>query len=408
MDDGQQIQENLAADLAKGTPEIPNQAPSKNGKRNRVIRYILLFFAFLAIIAFILWWEIFRNHESTDDAYVGGNMVIVNSRVEGSVNAFYADDTDFVEQGRLLVELDPTDYLLNFEQSKVALELAARQVRTLFEEVKQRESDVKLKQAVKSRSLTDFNNRAALVGSEAVSREDYTHSSVDLNVAEASLQLSMHELEGAKAKLGSGPLPNHPLIEKAKNDVRDAYLSLTRCNIYAPVSGFIAKRSVQAGQSLRPATPLLAIIPLEDVWVDANFKETQLEDIRIGQPVELTADMYGRDVYFHGSVVGFLPGSGSVFSLLPPQNASGNWIKIVQRVPVRISLDREQVKKYPLFLGLSVYVKVTTEDTSGPVLAEQRPLQKIMQTDVFDVPFDSLEPMMQAIVESNLQLLTEP
>jgi membrane fusion protein (multidrug efflux system) len=407
MSNCEEIHKNLAADLAD-KPAIVETPPKKNGKRNQIVAYILLFFALVACIAFIVWWMIFRNHVSTDDAYVGGNMVIVTSRQEGSAIAYYADDTDYVEQGQLLVSLDPKDYLLSFEQRKTALELAARQVRNLFEEVKEREAEVALRKATQGRSQIDYNNRMALVGSQAVSKEDYTHSRADLNVAQASLELALHQLEGAKAKLGMGPLQYHPMIEQAKNDAREAYLALKRCSIFAPVSGFVAKRNIQAGLSVKATTPLLAIIPLENIWVDANFKETQLENIRIDQPARITADIYGSDVIFEGRVHGIQGGSGSVFSLLPPQNATGNWIKIVQRVPVRIYLNAEQVRKYPLLLGLSVYARVNVTNTDGLFLSQQVPVEALMKTDVFEIPFDTLDPLLEEIVQNNIGHIESP
>lgn len=400
MTNGEQIQKNLAANLVNEPPV--EKPPSKNGKRNRIIGYILLFFLFLACVAFILWWEIFRNHESTDDAYVSGNMVIVTSRQDGTAIAYYADDTDFVEQGQLLVELDSTDYLLNFEQSKNNLQLAARQVGALYEEVKEREAEVLVRQALHERNLTDYKNRNALIGSQAISREDYTHSKADFDTSQASLDLALHQLAAAKTKLGSGPLWHHPMIEQAKIIAREAYLEVKRCSILAPVSGFIAKRSIQAGQSIKTSTPLLVIIPLDNIWIDANFKETQLENIRIGQSVEVKTDMYGNDVIYKGWVGGIQGGSGSVFSLLPPQNATGNWIKIVQRVPIRIYLNSNQVKEYPLLLGLSVYAKVDVTNVDGVFLAQQATEEALMKTNVFDIPLNQLDAILEKIVEDNL------
>lgn len=401
-----ETQKNLTNDLTEDQ-ELQKVLLKKNEKRNRVVGYFLVFFTLTGLMVFVIWWFVFYNRETTDDAYVGGNMVIVTSRQEGSVIAYYADDTDYVEQGQLLVELDPTDDLLAFEEKKAALEIAARQVREMYEDVKQREADVMLKEAVYHRSLTDYKNRMALVGSEAISKEDYIHSHADLNVAKASLDLSKHQLDAAKSKIGRTSLKDHPLIEQSKVNIREAYLALKRCSIFAPVSGYVAKRNVQAGQSIKTTTPLLAILPLEDIWVDANYKETQLKNIRIGQKVEINADMYGNSVVYHATVGGIQGGSGSVFSLLPPQNASGNWIKIVQRVPVRIYLDPEEVKKYPLFLGLSVYVKIFVGDTDGLVLAQKTPVKAVMKTDVFEISLDDLEPIINEIVESNLGFAPE-
>ena len=407
MNDPEAIPEISPASVTDDEKHAPDKPLKKNGKRNRITAYVVFFFCLCALIAYVIWWFVFRNHETTDDAYVGGNLVILTSRQMGSVNAYYADDTDFVEQGQLLVELDPTDYLLAFEQKKSALELAARQVRDQFEAVKQREADVELKRATRHRASLDYKNRMALVDSEAISQEDFYHARADFEVAKSSLALSEHQLEAALAALGTTDPIKHPLIAQAKVNLREAYLALKRCSIVAPVSGYVAKRSVQAGQSIIASTPLMSIIPLESIWVDANFKETQLEYIRIGQPVDVWADMYGSDVLFHGRVGGIQGGSGSVFSLLPPQNASGNWIKIVQRVPVRIYLDPEEVKKNPLFLGLSVYVKVYNADRSGPILATRVVPKALMETKVFDIPMNELDEIMHAIISTNLGLNSE-
>lgn len=374
----------------------------KNGGRRRAVTYTLLLFGLCALAAFLIWYEMFRGHETTDDAYVGGNMVYLTSRQEGSVIAFFADDTDFVEQGQLLVNLDPTDYMMMLEQRKAALQLAARQVSGLYQDVRQREADLVLKKAMLGRAWVDYNNRVGLVESEAIPKEDFEHARASLKEAKASVAASKHQLDAAIAALGSTPLAQHPLIIKAKADAIDAFLALTRCALYAPVTGFVAKRTVQAGQSIKTTTPLLAIIPLDSVWVDANFKETQLSSIRIGQKVDVTADIYGSDVLYHGVVVGIQGGSGSVFSLLPPQNASGNWIKIVQRVPVRISLDPDEVKKHPLFLGLSVYAKVYVEDDSGLMLAEKPRGEVVMDTDIYDVSLADIAHLFDEMIALNL------
>ena len=377
----------------------------KNNGRTRAVIYTLMIFALCAIAAYLIWFELFKGHETTDDAYVGGNMVYLTSRQEGTVISFFADDTDLVEQGQLLVSLDPTDYMMLFEQRKAALQLAARQVSGLFQDVRKSEADLLLKKALLGRAAVDYNNRVGLVDSEAIPREDFEHAQAALEEAKAAVGYSEHQLEGAKAALGVSPLYQHPLINKARADAIEAYLSLARCSIFAPTRGFVAKRSVQVGQSIKPSTPLLAILPLDSVWVDANFKETQLSRIRIGQKVDLTADIYGSDVVYHGNVVGIQGGSGSVFSLLPPQNASGNWIKIVQRVPVRISLDPEEVKANPLFLGLSVFTKVYVEDTTGAMLAVKPRCEAVMKTDIYDVSLEAVGALFDEMIASNLGIV---
>lgn len=383
----------------------PVHSEKSNGKRNRITGYVILAFCVIGLIALGLWWFVFRNHESTDDAYVGGNMVVLTARQKGSVLAYYADDTDYVEEGQILVTLDPTDYMIAFEQRKAALEIAARQVREQYEAVRQREADVAMKRAIYVKTSIDFKNRMALVNSEAISKEDYDHAKADFRAARASLRVSKHELIAAVAALGDQEIQKHPQIEKAKADMREAYLGLSRCSILAPIAGYVAKRSVQAGHSIDAATPLMSIIPLDAVWVDANYKETQLSHMRIGQPVDVIADMYGGHVVYHGTVGGLQPGSGSVFSLLPPQNATGNWIKIVQRVPVRIYLDPKEVKRHPLLLGLSVTTKVYVEDRNGERLSGPFEPKPLMQTTVFDVPLDAFNSVLDQIVDTNLGLI---
>lgn len=384
----------------------PREKPAKpNGGRKRAVTYTLMTFALCALTAFLIWYEVFRGHETTDDAYIGGNMVYLTSRQEGTVIAFLADDTDLVEKGQLLASLDPTDNLVLFEQRKAALQLAARQVSQMDQAVRQGEADLLIKKAMLGRAWVDYNNRVGLVESEAIPREDFEHARAALKEAKAAVELSRHQLASAKAALGTTPLAEHPTIAKAKADAVEAYLSLTRCSIFAPARGYVAKRTVQVGQSIKSTTPLLAIIPLDAVWVDANYKETQLSGIRIGQKVDVTADIYGSDVLYHGTVVGIQGGSGSVFSLLPPQNASGNWIKIVQRVPVRISLDPEEVRKNPLFLGLSVYTKIYIDETTGPMIAEAPRKEVVMSTDIYDTPIDKVAAMFDELVAANLGVI---
>jgi membrane fusion protein (multidrug efflux system) len=381
----------------QGTPPVV-----RNGGRRKAMGYTLLFFALCALVAFAVWWFVFRGHETTDDAYVGGNLVYITSRQEGTVTAFYADDTDIVEEGQLLVSLDPTDYLTDLEQKKAALEVAVRQVAALYHNVKQAESEVESRQALYTRAQQDYQNRTGLVDAQAISREEFEHAGADLKDAKAALDLMRHKLISARAALGTTPLEEHPLILKAKSDAKEAYLKLGRSNIYAPIRGYIAKRSVQAGEWIKTSTPLMAVIPLDHVWVDANFKETQLSRMRIGQRADVTADMYGGSVLFTGIVKGIQGGSGSVFSLLPPQNASGNWIKIVQRVPVRILLKPDDLKEHPLFLGLSVYVKVYVDEDTGPILAQEPHVEPVMKTTIYDDALQGSGAIFDELVRRNL------
>lgn len=382
-----------------------SQSPN-HAKRMRLMRFLVAVLILSAIAAAVIWWLFYRNYEATDDAYVNGNIIVLSSRQEGSVVSCYVVTTDLVREGDLLVRLDPTDFLVNVEQKKAALALAARNVRELYEDVNQKGANVKVETAKYDRAALNFKNRQPLLDTEAIPQEDIEHAEADFKVQRASLDLAHFQLEAAKAALGTAPLKEHPAIENAKCELIEALLAHSRCGIKAPVTGYIANKNVQVGQSVKAGTPLLNIIPLNEIWVDANFKETQLQNLRIGQAATLISDMYGSAVSFNGKIVGLQPGTGSTFSLLPTQNATGNWIKIVQRVAVKISLDQEQVQKFPLVLGLSMTVSVDILDTSGERLIE-KPVQQIAKTAVFDVDLNEFNPIIDQIIENNLQLPSE-
>ncbi|CUI17861.1 Multidrug resistance protein A [Candidatus Protochlamydia naegleriophila] len=375
---------------------------SRKKKRNRILLKIILIILLASLTATIYWYLFIRLHESTDDAYIAGNTVNLMSPQNGTVTGIYVDNTDFVKQGQLLLELDPTLYQLIFDKAQVELALATRQVKQLFEAVKQRTADVTLKEADLKRAQQDFDSRNALRNTQAISTEDLNHAQANLNVAQASLNLTKHELNSAIAALGVMPIEEHPRIENAKIALKEAYVNLKRCKILAPVSGYIAQRRIQVGEWITPTRALLSVIPLEQIWVDANFKETELSDIRIGQPATIESDMYGSSLLFHGKVLGITAGTGSVFSLIPPQNATGNWIKIVQRVPVRIALDLDEVKKNPLVLGLSAYVVVDTSNQTGKRLATRPFPEQKFTTPVYQVPMEPVEELIQTIIRSNL------
>lgn len=373
-------------------------------KRNRVIFQILFVLLLIGLLAFLYWFFILQFEESTDDAYVDGNAVVLMAPQEGIVTTIYADNTQYVQQGQLLIELDTTNYQLNFDKARVDLALAARQVRQLWEDVQQRKADISLRGAEVRRAKQDFDNRAALQNTQAISKEDLTHAESDLAVAQANLNVAEHQLDAAMASLGPPPYEQQPLILNAKIAMRNAYVQLSRCKILAPASGVVAQRTVQVGEFITSTRALLSIIPTEQLWVNANFKETQLSQIRIGQPVKMTSDIYGSQAIYRGKVEGIVAGTGSVFSLIPPQNATGNWIKIVQRVPVRITLDPEQLTSHPLFLGLSNYVTVDISDVTGLQLAEKPLFTPRFETPVFNVNMDVVDQQIQEIIEENLAI----
>lgn len=381
--------------------ELTENTPSTNQQRKKIIQRITLAFGLLALLALLYWWLYLFHKASTDDAYVGGNKIAVNPRVTGTVIAYYADDTDLVVKGQELALLDPVDYLLTLESRKSALAQAVRDISALEATVAQNKAILDARKADLALARITFGNREGLVDSQAISGEDFDSSKLSLSRSEADVVAAEQQWKASLASLGKGLIEEHPRVVEAAANLREAYLNLSRCTILAPVTGYVAQRSVQLGQHVTLTNPLMAIIPLEQIWVDANFKETQLANIRIGQPVHLESDIYGSHFIFHGKVLGIVPGSGSVFSLLPPQNATGNWIKVVQRVPVRIGLDPKEIKEWPLMLGLSMYTTVMTKDVSGKRLAELPAKKEIDSTSVYDIDTEPMERWIEAIIQSN-------
>lgn len=385
------------------SPPPANGAPPRRNGRNHMLWWFTALIILAGLIWLLLYLLYFQYHESTDDAYASGNLVNINSAIPGSVIAFYADDTDFVVEGQLLVELDKTDYLIKYEQSLASLAATVLQVRQLYENVTASRANLENKAVTLAKARYDYDNRSQLVGTEAVSKEDYVHSKDDVASAKTAYKQAEAQLEAAIAAAGNTPLLEHPLIEQAKAQVRDAFYNLQHTSIYAPTSGYIAQRTVNVGQWVVPLTPMMAIIPSDYVWVDANFKETQLTYMRVGQPAVVWFDIYGSRVKYEGKVLGIASGSGSVFSLIPPQNATGNWIKIVQRLPVRISLDPEKVKEYPVRLGISAEVNVDITNQDLPRLTLHKTPQPISTTSVYNLHFDELEKKINQVIAANLK-----
>jgi membrane fusion protein (multidrug efflux system) len=333
---------------------------------------IVLVIVIAAVAYGLYYFLVARFHEATDDAYVNGNVVQITPQVTGTVIAVNADDTQTVKVGDPVVVLDPADARVALQQAEANLAQVVRQVRGLYVDDNQYQAQVAVRQSDLSRAQDDLKRRMQVAQTGAVSQEEISHARDAVKSAQAALDASEQQLAANRALTANTTITDHPNVMAAAAKVRDAYLNNARNTLPAPVTGYVAKRSVQVGQRVAPGNPLMAIVPLNAVWVDANFKEVQLKHMRIGQPVELTADVYGSSVKYQGKVVGFSAGTGSAFSLLPAQNATGNWIKVVQRVPVRIALDANDLLRYPLRVGLSMEAKVDTQDTSGRMLAEAK------------------------------------
>ena len=382
-------------------PNAAEPAAPKTSKRKRAL---LVLFAVVLIggIAGIVWYVLVgRWHESTDDAYVQSNVVSITSQIPGTVVSIGADDGMQVVTGQVLVQLDPNDAQVAYQQAVANLANTVRQVRGLYNSVHVGQADVTANQVAVQQAQADVRRRAGLVASGAVSAEELSHARDALAGAEAALSSSREQVSRSSALVDASGIAAQPQVQAAAAQLRSAYLNLQRAAIVAPVSGYVAKRSVQLGQRLQPGTPLMTVIPLEQAWVDANFKETQLGKMRLGQPVELTSDVYGGNVTFNGRLASLGLGTGSAFSLLPAQNASGNWIKIVQRIPVRITLDPRQLAAHPLRLGMSMSVDVSVRDQGGPVLPAVTPAKPILATQAYARQLQDADALVTRIIREN-------
>jgi membrane fusion protein (multidrug efflux system) len=401
---------------ASNPAEPSAETPVANNKRRRALTGL----AAVVVLAGVGWgiyeWLVASNYESTDNAYVQGNVIQITPQIGGTVMSIGADDTDFVKAGQPLVELDPSDAKVAFEQSEAALASAVRQARTLFvnngslaAQVSLREADIVRAQSDLARAQDDLKRRQALSGNGAVSKEELNHTETAVAAAKSSLAAAQASLLSAREQLSSNQsltdnttVQQHPSVLAAAAKVREAYLATQRVDMPAPVDGYVAKRTVQLGQRVAAGTPMMSIVPLNQLWVDANFKEVQLRNIRIGQPVKLTADLYGKKVEYDGKVAGLGVGTGAAFALLPAQNATGNWIKVVQRVPVRIALEPDQLKANPLRVGLSMDAEVDVRKQDGKALADAPRESAVIQTQVYSKLDQGAEAEVQRIIAANL------
>ena len=383
--------------MSESTQASPSTAPTQ---RKRWLLIVVGAFAALGIACGVYWALALRHVQSTDDAYVNGNVVQITPQISGTVVAIGADDTQFVTAGRTLVQLDQADAKVALDQADAQLAKTVREVRSLFATSAQLQATVAMRQSDLAKANEDLARRERLASSGAVSGEERQHARDAANSARAALLAAQQELEANRARVDRTTVDNHPDVRNAAARVRDAYLTYSRTALPAPVSGFVAKRAVQLGQRVAPGAPLMAIVPLDQVWVDANFKEPQLAGMRVGQPVKLTADLYGGKVVYHGKVAGFGAGTGSAFALLPAQNATGNWIKIVQRVPVRIAFEAPELTAHPLQIGLSMQVEVDTHERSGDrlPLVQSAPTYA---TDVFHSQDQLANERVRAIIAAN-------
>ena len=388
------------------TVQTPNETQhtedAGNTRKRKLWLGALALLVVLAVVGVWAWHELYgRWTESTDDAYVNGNVVEITPLVTGTVVSIGADDGDLVHEGQVLLNFDPSDSQVGLQSAEANLARTVRQVRGLFSNVDGMKAQVAAQKSDVQKAQDNYSRRKSLAAGGAISQEELSHARDDLASAQSALRNAEQQLNTTTALVDNTAVANHPDVLAAAAQLRQAYLEHARTTLIAPVTGYVAKRTVQLGQRVQPGTALMAVIPLNQLWIDATFKETQLHNMRIGQPVEIESDIYGSDVKYSGSIDSIGAGTGSAFALLPAQNATGNWIKIVQRVPVRIHINADQLAQHPLRVGLSTVVDVNLRDQSGPVLAQQPPQKATFTTNVYDKQLADAEALIARLIDSN-------
>jgi membrane fusion protein (multidrug efflux system) len=405
------------------------QLPAKSKRKKNLLLFTLIVLA-IAAVTLWLYYTQWRYQVSTEDAYVSGNQVQINAQISGTVTAIGVNDTDMVKAGQTLAALDQADNGLALETAKAQLRTAIRQYKTQTATIQQ--ADVNISQAqtamnevqsqIESAKIallaaqSDYQRRAALMASQAVSQEEVQHAADTVKKAQAQLDAAVAKQATARsavvtaeaqrnvtiANLGKNDVLSQPAVQTAIANIQTAWLNLNRTQIVAPIDGQIAKRGVQLGQKISAGTPLMVIVPLHDLWVDANFKESQIKDIHLGQAVNLTSDIYGKEVIYHGKVIGLSAGTGSAFSVLPAQNATGNWIKVTQRLPVRIALDSKELQQHPLRVGLSMHAELDSRDQQGkPQVATATASNKPVAQLQPQVDMSGATKIIQQIIQQN-------
>ena len=381
--------------------DTQNSSNNKSQQRKKGLSIFILLLLLISIGSAAYWYFFIKGFEETEDAYVNGNQVMVSAQVAGNISKINVDNMDPVQAGDVLLELDDTNAKLSFEQAKSNLANAVRQVSQLNYTVKQLKSAVRANEITLAQAQGNLNRRVQLVKDGAIDKESFQHAKEAVELAKANLTTSQNQLEANQALLLDGPLSEQPQIQSAVSNFKQAWLNLERTKIRSPIKGYVARRNAQVGQAVSVGGALMAVVTTDQMWLDANFKETQLTHMRIGQPVKIHFDLYGKDKTFDGKVVGIEMGTGSAFSLLPTQNATGNWIKVVQRVPVRIQLDPQQLAENPLRIGLSATVKVNVSDSQGETLRNQAPGTTLYSTNVLQYDESAVNNLIESIIRDN-------
>ena len=381
--------------------DTPTSSNNKSQQRKKGLSIFILLLLLISIGSAAYWYFFIKGFEETEDVYVSGNQVMVSAQVAGNISKINVDNMDPVQADDVLLELDDTNAKLSFEQAKSNLANSVRQVSQLNYTVKQLKSAVRANEITLAQAQGNLNRRVQLVKDGAIDKESFQHAKEAVELAKANLTTSQNQLGANQALLLDGPLSEQPQIQSAVSNLKQAWLNLERTKIRSPIKGYVARRNAQVGQAVSVGGALMAVVTTDQMWLDANFKETQLTHMRIGQPVEIHFDLYGKDKTFNGKVIGIEMGTGSAFSLLPAQNATGNWIKVVQRVPVRIQLDPQQLAENPLRIGLSATVKVNVTDSQGETLRDQAPTTTLYSTNVLQYDESAVNNLIESIIRDN-------
>jgi membrane fusion protein (multidrug efflux system) len=389
-------------DAAPAQPNDSGMAAKDPRKRRRALLIVLAIFVVAGVAWVLLDVLVFSTRVKTDNAYVGGNQVTISAQVPGTVIAILADDTQHVAAGQPLVKLDSTDAQVRLSQAESALAQAVRQVRQQTQTATGSDAAIAARRIDLTKAQADLKRRLPLIAAQAESPEIVQHLRDAVAQAQAALSAAQAQSAAAHAAIEGTDVADNPAVQQARANFRAAWVAAQRNTILAPVSGYVIQRSVQLGNSVQPGQHLMTVVPLRNLWIDANFKESQLRHIRIGQPATIETDLYGGDAEFHGRVIGLGAGTGAAFSLLPAQNATGNWIKVVQRVPVRIALDDRELARHPLRVGLSTDVTVDIRDDSGAVLSPASAAAPAAQTDVYDRVASQADAEAERIIAANL------
>ena len=384
------------------TPAAKPATTPADGKRKTVLLAITAAFVVAGVAWAVYYQLVLAKEEVTDNAYVGGNMVTLSAQVTGNVDEIRADETQMVKAGAPLITLNGIDAQLALSQAEARLGNVVRQERERYANVAQYDAVIEQRRLALATAQGNLARRAPLAADHTISGEDLAHAKQAVDDAKAALTVAQRQAESARSGVAGVNLASHPAVLSAKGDVVQAWLAVRRNAVVAPVSGYVAKRSVQLGSHVTPGTPLMSIVPLDQLWIDANFKESELRNIRVGQAATIETDLYGSKVVYHGKVLGMSAGTGSAFSLLPAQNATGNWIKVVQRVPVRITLEPKELAAHPLRIGLSTTVTVDTSHGEGATLDQPMVASTLYATKALSQPVDEAEKMADTIIAQNL------